>query len=289
MDVTSILSVVDGGPRSGAVAKASFKLAKTLNAYLEVLHVEPDPRDSLPVVGEGMTGTLVEQVSADIEARREAAKKVAREAFESECKAHGVEPEAREKVRAFKTFSVSWTDVEGREDQVVADLGRFFDLIAVAHPGGEDGSAYAPALETGLFQCGRPVLVLPQDCGPMPCETVAVAWNGSCEAVRAVTAGLPFLQAAKSVRVISIGEEERAGSSERLAAFLAGHGIDPRFDRLQSDQGEVGAMLIRQAVDEGAGMVVMGAYGHSRLREFVLGGATRSVLHESSLPLLLAH
>lgn len=289
MDVTSILAVVDGGPRSRALAKASFDLAKTLNAYLEVLHVEPDPRDALPVVGEGMTGTLVEQVSADIEARRDAAKKVAREAFEEQCKAHGVEDAGKEKARGYKSFSVSWTDVEGREDQIVADLGRFFDLIAVAHPGGDEGSAYAPALETGLFQCGRPVLVLPQESRALPCETVAVAWNGSREAVRAVTAGLPFLQAAKTVRVISIGEEEKAGASERLSAFFAGHGISPQFDKLTAGHGEVGELLIRQAVDDGAGLVVMGAYGHSRLREFVLGGATRSVLHESTLPLLLAH
>jgi nucleotide-binding universal stress UspA family protein len=290
MDVTSILAVVDGGPRSGALTKASFDFAKTLNAYLEVLHVQPDPRDALPVVGEGMTGTLVEQVSADIEARRDAALKVAREAYESECEAHGVAPKgSKEQSRGYKSFSVAWTDVEGREDEVVADLGRFFDLIVVAHPGGDEGSAYAPALETGLFQCGRPVLVLPQECGALPSEAVAVAWNGSREAVRAITAAMPFLQAAKSVRVISIGEEEGAASAERLSAFLAGHGIEPQFQKLEGEHGEVGALLIRQAVDDGAGMVVMGAYGHSRLREFVLGGATRSVLNESSLPLLLAH
>lgn len=290
MTITSILAVVDGGPRSEALVKGSFGLARKLDAYLEVLHVEPDPRDALPVVGEGMTGTLVEQVSADIEARRAAALKVAREAYEAGCQAHGVEPkDSQEEIRGFRAFSAAWTQVQGREDEVVADLGRFFDLIAVAHPGGEEGSAYAPALEAGLFQCGRPVLVLPKEPAELPAEKAAIAWNGSREAIRAISAGLPLLEAAKGVQVISIDGEEYAATLERLSAFLAGHGIEPQFRKLSAEDAEVGALLLQQAQEDGAGLIVMGAYGHSRLREFVLGGATRSVLHESSLPLLLAH
>lgn len=287
MAITSILAVVDGGSGSEALLKGSFALAKKLQAYLEVLHVEPDPRDALPVVGEGMTGTLVEQVSADIEARRKAAREAARGAFESQCEAAGIDPKNADGTRSYKTFGVSWTQVQGREDEYVADLGRFFDLIAVAHPGGEDGSAYAPALEAGLFQCSRPVLVLPKRGPEFPGDKAAIAWNGSREAVRAVSAAMPLLAAAKSVQVISVDGE--AASLERLSAYLGGHGIEPHFRKLSAGDSEVGSLLLREAQDCEACLVVMGAYGHSRLREFVLGGATRSVLHESDVALLLAH
>ncbi|MEX0922884.1 MAG: universal stress protein [Rhodovibrionaceae bacterium] len=289
MAMTSILAVVDGGSGSEALLKGSFALARKLQAYLEVLHVEPDPRDALPVVGEGMTGTLVEQVSADIEARREAALKAARSAFEAQCEAFGVEAKSADGSRSYKTFGVAWTQVQGREDEFVADLGRFFDLIAVAHPGGDEGSAYAPALEAGLFQCGRPVLVLPKSGPDFPGDKAAIAWNGSREAVRAITAAMPLLEAAKSVQVISIDGDGEAAALERLSAFLAGHGIEPKYRKLSAGNSEVGSLLLREAQDCEASLVVMGAYGHSRLREFVLGGATRSVLHESSVALLLAH
>ena len=276
MKITSILAVVDGGPRSEAVALGSFALAKALGAYLEVLHVEADPRDALPVVGEGMTGTLVEQVGADIEARRAAALKVAREAYEAGCAAQGIEArDSQPGSRGGRGFGAAWTRIQGREEEVVSDLGRFFDLIAVAHPGGEDGSAYAPALEAGLFQCGRPVLVLPKETCSLPAARVAIAWNGSREATRAISGALPMMDAAEAL--------------ERLSAFLAGHGIEPKFRRLEAGGGDVGATLVREAQNDGAGLIVMGAYGHSRLREFVLGGATRSVLNECALPLLLAH
>ena len=133
------------------------------------------------------------------------------------------------------------------------------------------------------------MLVLPKDGPEFPGDTVAVAWNGSREAVRAITAGLPFLEAAKAVHVISIDGEEEAVTIERLSAFLAGHGVEPQFHKLSASDSQVGGLLLRQAQDCEASLVVMGAYGHSRLREFVLGGATRSVLNDSPLPLLLAH
>jgi nucleotide-binding universal stress UspA family protein len=290
MKITSILAVVDGGPRSEAVAQSGFALAKALDAYIEVLHVEPDPRDALPVVGEGMTGTLVEQVGADIEARRAAALKTAREAYEGACGANGLEAkDSQAGSRGGRGFGAAWTQVQGREEEVVADLGRFFDLIAVAHPGGEEGSAYAPALEAGLFQCGRPVLVLPKEIATLPAERVAIAWNGSREATRAISGALPMIEAAKTAEVIAIGEGEEAAALERLSAFLAGHGVEPKVRKLDPGGGDVGAVLVREAQNDGAGLIVMGAYGHSRLREFVLGGATRSVLNECALPLLLAH
>lgn len=290
MKITSILAVVDGGPRSDAVTRGSFALAKALDAYLEVLHVEADPRDALPVVGEGMTGTLVEQVGADIEARRKAALKVARDAYEAGCAAQGIEAkDSQAGSRGGRGFGAAWTQIQGREDEVVANLGRFFDLIAVAHPGGEDGSAYAPALEAGLFQCGRPVLVLPKEACSLPPERVAIAWNGSREATRAISGALPLIEAAKTIEVISIDEGDEAEALERLSAYLAGHGVEPRFRKLEAGGSDVGATLVREAQNDNAGLIVMGAYGHSRLREFVLGGATRSVLNECALPLLLAH
>jgi nucleotide-binding universal stress UspA family protein len=172
---------------------------------------------------------------------------------------------------------------------------RYADLTVVGQgidlKGAPDDVAFLP--EELVLGVGRPVLVVPRY-GTFDTvgERILVAWNGSREATRAVHDALPLLKVAKQVTVLSIDPEGDTGDrmpSADIALHLARHGIPAeRTSTLGLDIG-VGDLLLSRAFDLGADLIVMGAYGHSRVREIVLGGATRHVLQHMTVPVLMSH
>lgn len=176
--------------------------------------------------------------------------------------------------------------------EVVADHARLHDLIVagVDRTGllSERGMA-----EHLVFESGRPVVIVPADYrGPVGFDRILVAWDNSRVAARALGDALPLLRRAGAVDVVSVGgEKDIAGSlpSGAVIEALARHGIAARFERIDPAGAGIGEALGRHATQRGADLMVMGAFGHSRLRQFVLGGATRSVLDEPRLPVLLSH
>lgn len=147
----------------------------------------------------------------------------------------------------------------------------------------------ADFLPTVLLQSGRPALVLPYagSIGPIG-KRVLVAWNESRESARAVTAALPWLRTASSVQAVAYGEDAQQ-PLERLRAFLHAHGVGDVRLHAGSRDDQVGNQLLSLAADTSADLLVMGCYGHSRTREWVLGGATRTVLDSMTLPVLMSH
>lgn len=287
MSVAALLAVVDGGEGSRAVVHAAFSLAQRTDAYLEVIHVRPDPSDTIPLVGEGMSGAMVDQVMADLRARTESQAAMARQQFEERCAALDLPPldaATSTPVRGRAAFRT----VEGREDAELARRSRLFDLTLVARPDQGEGGGYAPGLEAVLFDGGRPVLVLPPETTPGCGERVVVAWNGAREAARAATAALGVLRSASAVTVVSVEEYGRAADPRELASWLGLHSIETRTRRVPV-AGSPGETLLAEARAANADLLVMGAYGHSRLREFIVGGATRRVLAQAHLPVLMAH
>ena len=124
---------------------------------------------------------------------------------------------------------------------------------------------------------------------PLTINHVAVAWDNSRAATRAVADGLPFLQAAKQVRIFTVIDEGRPASGTELCDHLARHGIDATFATIRSNGRSIGSVLETYVVEHGVDLLVMGAYGHSRLREFFLGGATKSVLLRPLTWTLVSH
>jgi nucleotide-binding universal stress UspA family protein len=148
--------------------------------------------------------------------------------------------------------------------------------------------------EAVIFGSGRPVLILPQRPRSRTFEvgTVAVAWDFSRAAARAVSDAVPLLEKAKQVRVVTVINEknlDRKHSAEELSKNLSRHGIDVVLDRIDAKGGSIGDVLGDYVASHAADLLVMGAYGHSRLREFVLGGATNSLLSKPPLPILFSH
>lgn len=204
--------------------------------------------------------------------------------------------------RALDRFEriASAAGVNSREKRLMDDeagaalvlAARYADLIVLgqqdpAAPGAPVGGDLAAWV---LLACARPLLVVPYaQQAPAPGRRILVGWNGSGQAVRAIAAALPLLRRADSVTVASFDTPaESAADSAALAPYLARHGVDA--DLVHDSTGlDVGEGLLSMAADRGADMLVMGGYGHARLRELLLGGATRTVLRSMTVPVLLAH
>lgn len=179
-----------------------------------------------------------------------------------------------------------------RPDQTgdsLAELARTFDFTFLPFDAGSD--AHRVVAEALLFGSGGPVVLFPATEAPTHLESVAVAWDGSASAARAVRDALPILRLAKKVTVVTV-RADKPVSDARVGAlihFLSDHGIEAAHADQDPGGMAIGAALQSRAVAEDAGLLVMGAYGHNRLREFVLGGATRTALSDLRLPVLMSH
>jgi len=177
----------------------------------------------------------------------------------------------------------------------VAHRTRMADLVVLPKPYGAGRGPENEALtEAALFNGHVPVLVLPDDAAlPDGFERIVVGWNESSEALSAIRAALPFLQRANLVDLAVIDPPphgpDRSDPGGQLGQMLSRHGVRAEVSVLAKTMPRVSDILCRQAADKEADLVVMGAYGHSRFREAILGGATRNMLEVSPIPVLLAH
>ncbi len=179
---------------------------------------------------------------------------------------------------------------QARED--FGRLARHFDLAIVGQGGDEGGGDDELMSEGALFNSGRPVFVVPNiHKGPTKLGKAMVCWDGGLPSARAVAGAIDILKRAGKVEVVSIAgrnlpNEELPGFN--ITRHLTRHGISATLKKLPAAQ-DIGATLLSYAADSGADYMVMGAYGHSRLREFVLGGTTRTILGSMTVPVLMAH
>jgi nucleotide-binding universal stress UspA family protein len=180
--------------------------------------------------------------------------------------------------------------VSYRVPERLVEYARLRDLAIVSVPAAYD-QWYAEAI---IFGSGRPTLVLPEtpSSRPFALNTVVVAWDFSRSAARAVADAIPVLEKAKTVHIVTVTNEkviDTKHSSEELAKNLSRHGINVVVDHVDAAGRPIGESLTKEIVSCNADLLVMGAYGHSRFREFILGGATQSMLSKPLLPILFSH
>jgi len=178
---------------------------------------------------------------------------------------------------------------------LVARRARFSDLVILPKPYGDGRYSDAPVVvEAAMFQGQTPVIVL-ADGVPLTCKPkrVVVAWNESNEAMAAIRRALPILKAADDVNVVIIAPDRHSADSSdpgaELSKMLARHGVNVEVTILAQTLPRVSEVLTRHVADTDADMLVMGAYGHSRFREAILGGATRNMLEHAKVPVFMAH
>ncbi|MDP4003118.1 universal stress protein [Methylobacterium sp. NEAU K] len=183
-----------------------------------------------------------------------------------------------------------WRSLADRPTLYFIEQGRAADLLVVCAPGkgGVDPGPFGVVPGPVLMEAGRPVLVVPPSVTRLQGSRIVVAWKDTPEARRAVSGALPFLRAAEQVFIVTAGEGARFEGAQDVACHLARHGASATAHLLTTAVSD-GDELLRFAHKHEADLIVMGAYGHSRLREWVFGGATRDVLEAHSVCCLMAH
>ena len=285
MTLRTILVPIRGDGKGEGVLDHAFSIAKRHNAHLEILHCRQLPGDM--IYGVPVPESLLEMIrtSADTLADEEEAKM--RKLFEDYC--------AKRDIAVVEGFpwpddrvSASWREMSGNQAHLVGLRGRVADLIAVPRPD-RDMNLGLNTLTSALMDSGKLVLM----CPPGPVQSVgariAIAWNGSSEAARAMTAALPILRKAEAVIVLGSADRALPVSAEDANRYLEAHGVSSSVHGFKRESGSVPALLLATAKEVGADCLLMGAYGRSRELQVIFGGVTQHVVDRSDLPILFIH
>jgi nucleotide-binding universal stress UspA family protein len=286
--IKTILVPATGSDRDNAVFASALAIARTFAAHLEFLHVRPDATATAVAMasdggGATMLGGLVDRLEEEASRREEKA----RQSLQAFCAREGLA--LLDAPSDIAGPSAQWFREIGAEPDWVAEYGRAVDLLVIGRPGKDEG-VLLDTIEEALIASGRPLLIPPAvPLTAMP-ETVAIAWKPTPHAARALTAALPFLSMAKQIVVLTVDEDQRKPEeeAERLTTGLRWRGIPVSVRHLRAE-GQSGPETLLSAATEHAALLVMGAYGHSRLREWIFGGFTLHVLRDAAVPVLMAH
>lgn len=274
--IKTMLVLADDMPGFEATLVLAVELGRRFAAHLDVLYVRDDPTALPPLAGVEVTPDVLETIRITAE----------KAADEREAAAKAV----YDRILLDADVASDWLVDIGPQPDIAAAEGRLRDIILVGRPGDDaDDALWRRTLDQILFDSGRPVLLVPLAPPPSFGERIALAWNGSAQATHAVAASLPFLHSAKRVTVLSTSAAARGASAAALVSYLARHDIQAFPQEFETGYDPVGAALLKQTKASHANLMVMGAYSHSRLREVVLGGATREVIDAADLPVLMAH
>ena len=273
-DIVVNLSVTGGGGPAGDYA---VSIASALEAHLAGIAFVYDP--IVPISG---TGYIPPEVIETQQADNEAAAKAAIDRFAEASRRAGLSAEPL-------TLSAS---LAGAGDQF-GRIARRFDLAVVGQAEPETSTVEDIIAEATLFESGRPMIVVPYiQKAPLKLDNVMVCWDGSRQAARAVGDALPLLAKAGRVEIVMItnerGKQDEIEGAD-IGQHLARHGLKVDVHRIAGGNIDVADALLSHAADSGTDFMVMGGYGHSRLREFVLGGVTHSILQSMTVPALMSH
>ncbi len=280
MPFKDLLVVVDHGRSCAARIDLAARLARDFEAHLTGLYVGPTPYVQPAVLAE--FPIEVREVQARVV--REASEK-ARTLFSERVEGAGF------------GLTTEWREAEGDVGEVASLHARYADLAVIGQtdPAGVPLGATRDLPERLILSAGRPVLVVPY-AGRFDTigARVLLAWNASREATRAANDALPLLQRAARVTVLSVNPRGGPGGhgaipGADIALHLARHGVRATAASVTTDEVAIDDMLLSQAADAGADLIVMGGYGHSRLGELVLGGATRHILRQITVPVFMSH
>jgi hypothetical protein len=288
MTFVKILAPLTGGPRDGAVLASAFAAAKPFNAHVAALFVRPDATEAVPFYGESVSASVMQEIADASKKASDEASKLARFALENAARSAGAVVVDKPELRDVPTVSLK--EVTGNFADQVTLAARLSDLVVFGPLKEGDRAGLTEAFEATLLETGRPVLLSATAAPISFCKKVAVAWNESTASAHAVTAALPFLKCAESVEILSItrGKDEPIECGD-LCSYLKLRGIASTERKIDAGTRSIGDALLEEAAATGAGLLVAGGYGHSRLREMFFAGVTRHVVGQAALPLFLVH
>lgn len=205
--------------------------------------------------------------------------------------------EERQRVAAVKQafdaralgLTSEWRAADDSGPTAIGIIGRAYDLIVMPQPGALPKMPES-VFETALFDSGRPVLVVPPRFSGMVGKKILFAWNGSTESARAISLAMPVMSRAESIDVLSVdGAMVPGPSSAEIADSLRSHGLNVTSQHVKPGTRSAGQTIVDTAIAGGCDLIVKGAYTQSRLRQMIFGGATRHIIMEADIPVILAH
>ncbi len=281
----NVLAVIGDG-NAGPVLEAALITARRFNSHIVGLHSLTT--EYAVVFGGEMGFSISSEVDRTLEREGHDRRDQARRLFREFMNANGVPVGGLPADHIGP--SASWREEDGRQNAIVGMTGRVYDLIVVEQP--EKLASIAEAtLEDALFESGRPVLMVPKTVPPTMGEVVAIAWNGSTETALTVALGMPFLLQAREIVVVAVGPQhmpEPGPTGEELAHALERHGMNISMRTALGRQKPQGESFLKEAIAAGADLMLKGAYTQSRIRQMIFGGATRHLIMESKIPVLMA-
>ena len=275
----AILAVVGDGAAE-AVLETAILAARKFDGKITGLNALAS--EYAVVFGGEMGFSISSEVDRTLEREGTERRTQARNLFNTVMRKHGI-------AASGAGVTAEWREEAGRQNAIVGALGRVYDLIVVEQP--DKAASFAEAtLEDALFESGRPVLMAPKTPTATVGERVLVAWNGSTETARTIASAMPFLKRATRVEVVSVASAFVPGpSGEELVRNFKAHGIDAVSRHIAVGNKPAGEVFLDEAQAMQADLLIKGAYTQSRLRQMIFGGATRHVILNANIPVLLAH
>ena len=266
-----------------AALDAGGQLAARFGSYIEGLFVMRPPQI---IDGEGIVLADSYLTQLKEEGRRLGGR--ARARFDDSVAGRGMA--AGSLAEPAEGAAIGWREMEGLEGQVIGDYGRVFDLIVIGREFGHPWVDWHVMAEAALFESGRPIVITPAKPGKSLGENVVIAWNNSTETARTVALSMPLLAGAGAVTVVAVeGWGVPGPSAEQLRGHLVRNGIPAGVRAVEPDGRSPGETVLDECAALGADLLVKGAYTQSRLRQLVFGGATRHIMMNAELPVILSH
>lgn len=283
-----ILLPATGTPADAAVFQTALAAGRLFDAHLIALHVRRDIQRDIAAMASADMGlaTGLQDVIDRMEQDADRLAEAAQSGWRDFCASNGIAEASRPGTAG---MTAEWRMEVGDQGDWLAEQGRTSDLIVVGRTGdgriGSDGE-----IESALMHTGKPVLLVAGSPDSLA-GTVGIAWKDTREAAGAIAAALPFIRRGQRVIVFTVAEpdDDEDKSVERLVGALRWHNPNTEAKTIRPDGRSSVDALLGSATEAGCGLLVMGGYGHTRLREAVFGGFTRSVLEHAPLPVLIAH
>jgi nucleotide-binding universal stress UspA family protein len=275
-----MLGTVDDAP----ALSTALGIAKSGRAHVEALFLAADPRQAA-IYGDYMSPTIFDRIMAETEADNTRRRKLTSALLTKLIGEHAVP--LRDQPVTPEEPSAAYVERTGEPSGLVVDAGRLSDLIVLNLPKQFESSSL---LEAVLRDSGKPVLLVPRAMPAGFAKTIAIAWNGSVQAARAVGFAMPLLERAANVVVLTVDGERLYGpTAEELVSALSWHGIPAAASVLPASSQSQGDVLLAAAGRNSADLMVLGAYTRGELRRLVFGGVTGELLAKSSIPLYMVH
>lgn len=283
----TILVNLEISPVLDSVLQSALLVARRFDSYIEGLHMRPGQPDIIAAGADGFVAAAPDLVASFEREARERAER-ARTTFETFMTEQNL-PRAAS-LGPGTGLCADWRIESSSGHAAIGSLGRVFDLIVVGRPLKDSVAPSMAALETALFEAGRPLLIAPPKPPERLGDEILIAWNCSTETARTVAFAMPILKQAKRITVVMVQRATVPGPGPgELARNLQRHGLNVDWREVPSGGSDAGDVVLREARNLGADLLIKGAYTQSRLRQMIFGGVTSYILSDADIPVLMAH